>query len=757
MTGTRLHAIAVVVLVVGVPAAAQQRTRITIPVDKVTLHPPTLDPLKDKPASGDKGEVGEVINKWYEAGEAAGNLGDVYYNRDGGHSLLFSDKFPQVQFVRIPKKQLKTRRYWGLCTSVVPHITVGNSSTASGPMRGGSNPRRAYTHPRALAVLTMQYLHSNLFVYPEHCDYDHGRFGRGGSRGGWGDLYPFNTPYLLISQGSSGSDRAFLGAVLATLAALPPETKQKLHKSNLLMPTVQMILRRCRKGVDSDQDYVSGAAHPTVFRGGELDRLAMVKMAHAIKPGRTPPISVLSVLEESESRPKVDYFLANRPERFSNTPCFVGRIYRGPRPYYRMVVSAEKSKDLNDRELAFHWAVLRGRHEGITIKPLNDDRSRVEIHVRYRNGRLSAPDQPGVEHARADIGCFVHNGLYYSPPAFISFYMPPNEYHTVDERGRVIEIGRGVVDTRLAPVPGLKTPLRGHHLIRHWDRLFGTVLADDRRGKLMRKWAGGEATVKAWRRAAEQFQELNRAYQVAKERSSAAWKELIAARKAEADNVDALKEESQQAKKRSEQADKALNDWLIQRDQTLGQTPQQLVEETLDALADQTMLLPGGHAEIAALGKRTARQAKAWLEQLVNLRIMRRDGEVYALNPLRSGAGSADARLTDYERATLRELNLRVLDVVLNGALNVPSANPVDQRVVLPADFRDVYHYSTDGGLKGWTRYYPGAEPQSFTAEGKLIMERDDAGAPKKLADVRYAAGGKRRHQRRLQMKVDDE
>lgn len=745
-----------VLLPAGV-AGGQTKARITIPVDKVALHPPTLDPLKDKLASGDNSEVGELINKWYEAGEAAGNLGDVYYNRDGGHSLLHANRFPQVRFVRIPRERVRTPRYWGLCTSVVPHVTVGNSSTASGPMRGGSNPRRAYTHPRALAVLAVQYLHSNLFVYPEHCDHDLGRFGRGGSRGGWGDLYPFNTPYLLISQGSSGSDRVFMGAVFATLAALPPDTKEKLHESNLLMPTVQMIFRRCCKGVDSDEDYLSGAAHPTVFRGGELDRLAMVKMAHGIAPDRTPPISALHVIEESESRPNIDYFVASRPERFSTTPCFIGRIYRGPRPFYCMVVSAAKSKDLNDRELTYRWTVLRGRQENVTINPLTEDRSRVEIRVRYRNGRMPTPGRPGIEHARVDIGCFVHNGEYFSPPALISFHLPPNEYHAVDEQGRVLEIGRGVVDTRLATVAGLSDPLHGHHLIRHWDRLFAAVLADDARGKLLRQWIGDEATVTAWRRTAEQFQELDRAYQAAKERSSAVWKEHIAARKAEADNVDVLKKESEQAKKRAEEADRALRDWLARPDEALGRSPQQLVEQTLDALADRMTLLPDHHAEIAALGKRTAHRAGGWLEELVRLRILRTEGKTYVLHPLRGGKHPVEDRLTDYERAKLREMNLRLLSAVLGQALGVPEGNPVDARVVLPADFRDVYHYTPDGELKGWARHYPDADARFFTADGRLIIERDQDGGPKRVASVRYDTHGRRRHEQQLKMTVVDD
>jgi len=79
--------------------------------------------------------------------------------------------------------------------------------------------------------------------YPEHRDHDVGLNGDGG---GYGDVYPTNTPYLIASQGSSGSDQPFMRAIPFTLAAFRPEVKKKLVETGLLMPTIQMILEfRC--------------------------------------------------------------------------------------------------------------------------------------------------------------------------------------------------------------------------------------------------------------------------------------------------------------------------------------------------------------------------------------------------------------------------------------------------------------------------------------------------------------------------------
>ena len=59
-----------------------------------------------------------------------------------------------------------------------------------------------------MRFLYRQYRGGQLYVYPEHRDHDPGHNGQGG----YGDLFPTNSPCVVISQGSSGSDRAFVRA-----------------------------------------------------------------------------------------------------------------------------------------------------------------------------------------------------------------------------------------------------------------------------------------------------------------------------------------------------------------------------------------------------------------------------------------------------------------------------------------------------------------------------------------------------------------
>ena len=115
---------------------------------------------------------------------------------------------------------------------------------------GGSNVRTYYTNPGGMAFLYNQYTHNNLYIYPAHHDYQ---------QHGYGDVFPTNSPYLIASKGSSGSDRKYMNAVAQTLAAFRPEVKKKLVETGFLMPTIQMILRYAAAG--SWQNYLKGEAH----------------------------------------------------------------------------------------------------------------------------------------------------------------------------------------------------------------------------------------------------------------------------------------------------------------------------------------------------------------------------------------------------------------------------------------------------------------------------------------------------------------
>ena len=291
--------------------------------------------------------------------------------------------FPQLTRTRYSKEAQALHLHNGLqCLFFFNGIVLGNSSTAlvSQPY-WRSQTRYAYTQPRFIAALARQYAENHLYFYPEHRDHDPGHNGKGD---GYGDVYPANTPYVITSQGSSGSDQVFLNAVGCTLAAFRPEVKRFLADHGALMPTVQMIFRSSNKNVKAADDYLTGAAHPSVFKGGNVNALKMVKAAHDLRRAAVPPLVQLHVVEEDRPVLGVDYFDADdRGERQFDTPAAIARVLRSTKYVRRMVVSAEGSRDLNKRPLTWRWAVLRGNDKIVKIKPLNKEGSVAELTVSY--------------------------------------------------------------------------------------------------------------------------------------------------------------------------------------------------------------------------------------------------------------------------------------------------------------------------------------------------------------------------------------
>jgi len=389
---------------------------------------PDVNPISSQVLRGPE-PAALLLNQWYAEGTAAGNWGDLYDNRDTDHSNLTYLHYPQLSRIEYTDAAKQLGLHHGLQTRFFFNgVTFGNSSTAitSGPL-SRSQPRLALFDPHSVAVLVAQYVNGHLYVYPEHRDHDAER----------GDLYPANTPYFIISQGSSGSDKAFLRAVANTLAAFRPEVKELLIRNHMLMPTVQMILRRSNKQVIRPQDYLTGHAHPSAFDATQLDMQRMIKLAHEMTPERVPPEVRLRVVEEVLGNVGRDYFEDRARERLLDTAFAIARVGLSTNYERRLIVSAEASRDINERPLVWKWVVLRGDVTRIRIKPMNDAGSVVELLVPYHN-RGPVPGNPKLTTHRVDIGVFVHNGDFFSAPAFISIYMPPVGKRVYNNR-RLIE------------------------------------------------------------------------------------------------------------------------------------------------------------------------------------------------------------------------------------------------------------------------------------------------------------------------------
>lgn len=367
-----------------------------------------------------------LLKELYAAGRAAGNRGDLYDNRDRGHSRLPRDNHPQLAHITYDEAARAEELDYGLGDRMIFDApTIGNSSTAltAGPF-WRSQPRLALTGGDGSGPVRLfqNYLTGMIYVYPEHRDHDPEH----------GDLIPANTPYMLITQGSSGSDRPHLEALAMTLAAFRPETKAFLQANGLLAPTVQMVYRRSQTTVLSREAYLSGLAHPSVFDRRVLNPARMVALANAIAPGDVPPLVILRVEEETEVVEGRDHFGADLSERYFDTPSAIARIWRGSGYRRSMVVSAEATRDPNGRPLEFTWRVLRGDPERTRIEVLNPQGTRARITVEWQEPR-PVPGLPEITSARVDIGVFANNGVHDSAPAFVSVLLPRHEARVYEQ------------------------------------------------------------------------------------------------------------------------------------------------------------------------------------------------------------------------------------------------------------------------------------------------------------------------------------
>jgi len=424
------------------------------------LDPPPIDPLQAEidPAATDP--AAGLLRRSLAQGLAAGFDGLLYDNRDRGHSALPARLFPGLARIRYAPELRAEGLDYGLGGAILwPWPTLGNSSTAlTGGPAPRSLPRAAMTFPGGGPARAFRgYAANMIYVYPEHRDHDAV------------DLYPAAWPYMVISQGSSGSDQPFLRALAMTMAAFRPETRARLVAAGLMAPTLQMLLRRAQAGGAGPAEYLSPAAHPAVFDAARLVPERMVAAAAALAPEEIPPMVRLTV-EAEDFAPAAG--LAGRSERLYSTPSALARVWRGPAGRREMVLSAGETRDPNGRDLRFHWILLSGDPAKVRIAPEGPAGMRTRIAIDWHDA-VTLPG--GRLGSRVDIAAIAWNGAQFSAPALVSVSFPDHQlrrYETgPDGAPRLVEI-----DYRARG--------RDYDPVLHWSADWRDVMIRDADGRL---------------------------------------------------------------------------------------------------------------------------------------------------------------------------------------------------------------------------------------------------------------------------------
>ncbi len=656
------------------------------------------------PITSRNDEVGTLLNQWAKDFSAAGLGAISYENRDGNHSPLPVGRYLKLGTMQPTESEIKAGRGTGMAVAIRPSPTLGNCSMASKAIEGGSIPRLYFSRSVLQAFLFEQYLHNNLFIYPEHQDYDPGANGLGG---GWGDLLPANVPTLLISQGSSYLDMPFVNAFLATTAAFRPEIQQLLIRNRILMPTLQAIFRQSNKQVLNEEDYFTGKAHPPVFDGAQIDELKMVNTAHLMSALSVPPLAFMEVVSERKAVPWVDFFepAGVVDEGLGTTPANVARVFRSTAAEYAMTLSAKRSLDPGKRALTYRWAVLQGDPALVKIHTADNGQTAM-LKVRWHSPLRSSN---GIRSHRVDVGLFTSNGISTSAPAIVSFYMLPNERRFFDAQGRLSEVcyEAGNPELGLPSAAGDERWLAFLELLAVKDttlphRLLERVVDDEIR----------EVVRPLWSSLRDKKRELDALASDPKNKAQ----------------VESLRGEFTAAMERA----------MKQKVKTKSGAEMALLafaEQSMSGLADLRELYSTLQVEIMRLAaasplKSAETDLRAELKRLQKWGVLVEDaaGKVMANNGV--------DKLSEAERYYLRQLHLTVLSQVLYPGLLERSPAPLhtDGQLTALKSWRDLYRYDEGGKCLGWLRFYEGRMLR-FDAQGRLLPEGN--GKPQA---VRYEA-----------------
>ena len=370
-------------------------------------QPILLGPMANVPATGVTGStiaLGEQNFAWdFESGcllarlklaeaTAGGNTGDLYMNRDGGHSMLKVADFPGLTRVTLDAAGRQRKIDQDTPNVIFPYPLFGNASL--GHTKGAywrSLPRSMMTTESwKMKSYAKMYLSNQVWVFPAVDDF--------GPPGTNGDVFAAVTPYWAVTQGRSWSDQYYLKAALEASRSFDPAVKREIVKRGLLAPTIQMLLRSSLKPVTNEFCYLSGLAHPTCFPPNGLDLARLKRMASEMKASEIPPVVRLTVRARN-----IDY-RGGWPELVYASPCAYSFVLRANVAEREFLVTAVGGSE-------FTCVQVHGDTAATKIEKVSPNTARVIV----RRDRITVGD-------RVDVAAFARqDGSRWSAPSFVSF------------------------------------------------------------------------------------------------------------------------------------------------------------------------------------------------------------------------------------------------------------------------------------------------------------------------------------------------
>lgn len=370
-------------------------------------RPLLLGPMAVTPATGVFGEtltLGAHNLSWdfdvgcfdakvaLAANSAGGNVGDLYFNRDEGHSMLVVTNWPGLTQVKFDRDGRERGLDLNWPNALFPYPVFGNCSRAmvAGPYWRSLPRALMTTQVRNLKAMHRFYLSNQIWVFPATDDCP--------PAGTNGDVFASVTPYWLATQGRSWSDQYYLRAALEASRSFRRDVKREIVRRGLLAPTIQMLIRRSLNGVGGDEDYLGPKAHPTAFPANGLDLAKLAKSAADLTVAQIPPVAMLAGVA---TKPKSNKSVV--PELTYATPCACAFVLRAEDPVRTFDVKAAGAEE-------FAFAVV------------HDDRGAAKVEKLARDAARVTVDRAAMSPTnRVDVAVFAKNASTgWGAPSFVS-------------------------------------------------------------------------------------------------------------------------------------------------------------------------------------------------------------------------------------------------------------------------------------------------------------------------------------------------
>ncbi len=330
------------------------------------------------------------------AGSSGGNVGDLYMNRDGGHSLLVVTNYPGLTRIKLDSEGESRRFGLDFPDVIFPYPVFGNCSRAlaTGPF-WRSLPRAMMTTEAARTIgrMTKFYLTNQVWAFPANADC--------APVGTNNDVFASVTPYWLTTAGRSWSDLPYLQAALEVSRTLRPDVKKSVVAEGMLAPVVQALIRKSLKGVKGEDDYLTAKAHPTALPPNGLDLPRLKKAAAELTAETVPPLAAISVV----------------PHPLSEQPAWPELTYRSPFAW-AYVLRAER----DERMFTVNATGLPGCEFAFAC--VHDDLGAAKVDRLGRDAALVTLDRTKMSPTnRVDVAVFARKKgkTGWGAPSFVSF------------------------------------------------------------------------------------------------------------------------------------------------------------------------------------------------------------------------------------------------------------------------------------------------------------------------------------------------